>query len=245
MCHLIPHFLCPSVARGAQARALHHLLGLLSHSTLSKPGPSSTAAVPNHVPWMVKRLWLLIPASGSGSCPSQRWGINQRNSLCKEKLQTLGSLRHLFAHRSMWCPKYSVIMVKTTNYTTIRTASHAPIWRQETLTPQPSCQLMWVNNYSKRNVTDAFDFRQSGAPVESKPDQWNQARSAPDYPNTSLFTTDGTIRSEQTVFPSLLHPFPSSRFQTRLLDRHVGPLSASFRSLVQQRAWPINNLAPM
>lgn len=47
-----------------------------------------------------------------------------------------------------------------------------------------------------------------------------------------LFTTDDTIRSEQTFFPSLLHPCRLSQFQTRLLDRRVKPLSASFSSVV-------------
>lgn len=66
-------------------------------------------------------------------------------------------------------PKYSVIMVKH-SYTAIKTTSDASIWRQETMTPQPSCQLMCVNNYNKKSVADPFDFKWSGTPVESKPD---------------------------------------------------------------------------
>lgn len=49
---------------------------------------------------------------------------------------------------------------------------------------------MCVNNYSKKSVTDPFDIRRSGTPVESKPDKCNQARTAQDY--TTAFSQQMT-----------------------------------------------------
>lgn len=79
---------------------------------------------------------------------------------------------------------------ETTNYTAIKTACQASISRQETLTRQPSCQLMCVNNYSRKSVTDPSSFWRSGTPVESKLDKCNRTRAAQD--NTIAFSQQMT-----------------------------------------------------
>lgn len=142
----------------------------------------------------------------------------------------------MFAHYSSWFPHSVIIALKN--------VFQALIWRQETLTAWPSCQIMNVNYYHKKNVTDPLDIRQSGIPAESKSNKCNQAKAALDC-TTLSFTTDDTIRSEQIVFPSLLHSSRFSQFYTRLLDIRAGSLSASLSTLVQERAWPVSNLSPL
>lgn len=83
MCHLtlqLPH---PSVARGAQARALHHFLGFLMSSTLSEARPLYGCGVQLYAMDGQATVAFFIPTSGSASCSSQRWWINQQNHLAQ------------------------------------------------------------------------------------------------------------------------------------------------------------------
>ena len=136
---------------------------------------------------------IFIPASESASCTSQRWRFNQQNHLVQaldEKAADSWPFNALVCPLRHMMSKILCNYSETTKYTAIKTASQASVCRQETLTPQPGCQVMCANNYSKKSVTDPFGIRQSGTPVESKPDTCNQARAAQD--NTTAFSQQMT-----------------------------------------------------
>ena len=120
-----------------------------------------------------------------------------------------------------------------TNYTAMRTASHGVTRHLDTSAKMPT-------NSSKQ------EQQEKGCWFLWFQTVWNLYRvqttvndTGPEQPETTppqTFSTDDTIRSEQTGFPLLRHCFWAGQLQTKLLDRHVGPLSASFSSLVEEQA---------
>lgn len=141
------------------------------------------------------RVELLTAASGS--CNSQRMWINQNISRCsvwKGSLLGLGPSRHLFAHTS------HDIQNILNDYTALKTPSQASVRRQESLTPQPSCQLICVNNYSKKKCHWSLWYQTVWTPCSVQTREMKMGQIGPGQ-HHSLFTTDDTIRSGQLVFP--------------------------------------------
>jgi len=99
-------------------------------------------------------------------------------SLWKDTMQSVeGHNAVSWPFKALVCPPLHMMSntlcnhSETTDYTAMKTASRAAtLETKQNLTPQPCCQLMCVNNYSKKRVTDPFDFRPPRTPVGSKPE---------------------------------------------------------------------------
>ena len=110
-------------------------------------------------------------------------------SLWKDTMQSVeGHNAVSWPFKALVCPPLHMMSntlcnhSETTDYTAMKTASRAAtLETKQNLTPQPCCQLMCVNNYSKKRVTDPFDFRPPRTPVGSKPEWCIRGRAAQGY----------------------------------------------------------------
>lgn len=193
-CHLTPHLPYLPVSRGVLAGETESYLGLLPPS-FSRNQNQSSGVVSNYVQCTVKRLWHLVPTRGSST--GWRCWVHQQNHQvqCVEG-KAPGSLPfNAFVHPHFTCPKYC-----------LQLTSPASIWRSAALTPQPSRQLVCVNNYSNKSVIGPLWYETVWDPLQcSKPDKCSWASVV--HKRHCLFPQQMTqLRPEQAAFPPPLHP---------------------------------------
>lgn len=136
-------------SRGAQASLLHLLL---LHSIPSKPRALHNSAVQ----LCSKHIFFSQPENQAAFPDRFTWCI-----VCRK------GAPHSWPFEALVRPPLHMMSKIVCNHSEnhqLHSYENCSIWRQETLTPLPSCQLMCANNNSKKSVTDPFDIRQSETP---------------------------------------------------------------------------------